>query len=105
MAEEWIEEIEPSELPEPYQTIARHIGVKGALWLARAFGGTSIYMPKLDQLLRKKRNERIRREFREGNWRELAIKYGLTEAWVRKIVAGEDEAAPEQEQLRLFDGA
>jgi Mor family transcriptional regulator len=59
----------------------------------------ALYLPKLDALIRKIRDEKIRNEFNGGNYRELAIKYKLTEVWVRQIV---DEKI-DSNQLTLFE--
>ncbi len=82
----WINEIDPEELPEPYKTIAEEIGIKGALVLADMYQGTYTYLPKLDDVLVHTRNRKIKKEFNGYNYKELALKYKLSENWIRKIV-------------------
>lgn len=86
----WLENISDKiaidDLPEPYKQIARVVGVKAVLALNENFGGLALYFPKLDKILFKKRDALIRKEFNGTNHKALAIKYGLTERWIRKIV-------------------
>jgi len=100
--EKWLNEIAAEIsaecLPESYQTLAEIIGVENTLKLARLLGGLVYYYPKLDTLLQKKRDDLIRREFNGTNHKELAIKYGLTERWIREIV----QARPSHDQADLF---
>jgi Mor family transcriptional regulator len=76
------------------------IGEKPALALVLAFGGQSVYVPKLDAALRSARNERIREEFNGANVGDLARRYNLTESRVYGIVykRGDDDR-PEQQRL------
>ncbi len=56
------------------------------LRLTESFGGTYLYVPKKDAVLRKLRNMKIRAEFDGYNYRGLARKYHLTEISIRNIV-------------------
>lgn len=100
--EKWLSEIameiSAECLPESYQALAEIIGVENTLKIARSLGGLVYYYPKLDNLLQKKRDDRIRREFTGCNHKELAIKYGLTERWIREIV----QIKPSHDQTNLF---
>ena len=91
MVEPWLSELTIEELPEPYQTVARKVGIETALILAREFGGSAIYFLKLDRLLVEARNKKIRSEFNGMNHRELAKKYNLTDVWIRMIVDAHDD--------------
>ncbi len=88
--ETWVQKmithITIDDLPESYQEIARIIGVESAVKLSEALGGLAYYFPQLEGILRKKRDECIKREFTGDNHRELAKKYDLTERWIREIV-------------------
>lgn len=86
------------ELPDSYQPVAEIVGVEGALRLAKHLGGLSFYYPRLDSLLRDKRDAQIRAEFNGTNHRDLARKYQLTESWIREIV----QRRPADEQANLF---
>jgi Mor family transcriptional regulator len=86
------------ELPESYQPVAEIVGVEGALRLSAHLGGLSFYYPRLDSLLRDKRDAQIRAEFTGCNHRDLARKYKLTESWIREIVSRRQA----DEQANLF---
>ena len=86
------------DLPDSYQPVAEIVGVEGALRLASHLGGLSFYYPRLDSLLRDRRDAQIRAEFTGGNHRDLARKYQLTESWIREIVS----RRPADEQANLF---
>lgn len=84
--EEWLEKLKPEELPEPYCTIMTSIGTENTMKLINLYQGTGIYFPKVESILNRIRNRNIKREFNGGNYKELAIKYGLTDRWIRDIV-------------------
>lgn len=79
-------EIPIESLSEDLQAVAEIFGIEGALRLSQHFGGMSIYIPKIDKLIRDRRDIRIRNEFTGVNHRELAHKYHMTETAIRKIV-------------------
>lgn len=87
------------DLPESYREIASIIGVENAVKLSEALGGLTYYFPQLETVLRKKRDETIRREFTGANHRALAKKYNLSEVWIREIV----DARTTQNQPSLFE--
>lgn len=95
---DWIKDISEEQLPEPYKSIAREIGLEGTLRLANLYQGTGFYLPKLDTLLAEIRNKRIREEFNGGNHRELARKYELTERWIYEIIG----QTRDENQISLF---
>lgn len=87
--------------------IAEVIGVENYLKLTREFGGTTIYIAKAEEIVkRNERDEKIREEFDGSNYAQLAVKYGLTEVWVRNIVsekAEEIRRRPIDGQMNLSD--
>lgn len=106
----WLEEIQTSDLPEPYSSLADIIGLDNTILLAGKMGGSNLYFPKIDTLYRGVRNKRIRQEFTGGNYLSLAQKYGLTERRIRNIVndlmrRGKKRRHNnfESKQLRLFN--
>lgn len=97
---EWINDINPEILPEPYRRLAALIGIANVLRLAEEFQGMSVYFPKLDGTLKIVRDARILDEYDGCNIKELARKYGLTESWIRQLIA---ENPTESNQMRLFE--
>lgn len=84
-AEDMLKELTPEMLPGFYGQIARAIGAEAFYRLAETTGGTTVYIPKPESILRPVRDRRIREEFNGYNHRALADKYGVTERWVRAL--------------------
>jgi len=97
---EWMNDIDPEILPEPYRRLVGLIGIENVLRLAEEFQGMSIYFPKLDGTLKIVRDKRILDEYNGSNIKELARKYGLTENWIRQLIA---DNPVESSQMRLFE--
>ena len=77
----------PAAMPEPYQAIARELGVESAVRLGLMFQGSSVYFPLLDGLTRTHRDQRMRDEAAQGaSPRELARRWQLSERHVRCII-------------------
>lgn len=95
------------DLREEQKQIAEVIGVDAYLELTRAFGGTSIYIAKAEEIVKRAdRDRQIREEFNGNNYSQLALKYGLTEVWIRNIVydkAAEIKRRPLEGQMNLSD--
>lgn len=76
----------PSELPGNVQFIAEQIerrfpdeGVYHAIIIAQVFGKSGFYVSRIDNILMKMRNDRIRADYDAGKKvRELAAQYGLS---------------------------
>ncbi len=62
------------------------IGLLPALKVLSCFAGLQIYLPTPDRLLRRLRDNRIRREFTGANHAALARKYGLAVAHVYRLL-------------------
>lgn len=84
--EDFIDEMTPSDLPDPYNMMAELIGIDSTVKIIKSFGGTRIYLPKAELVIQTFRNERILKEYNGFNVKELAKKYGLTENWTRTIL-------------------
>lgn len=95
----WMKDIDPDMLPEPYRRLSKSLGVETAIKLAMEYQGTTVYFAKLDGFIKTIRNSRIREEFDGSNTSELAIKYNLTEVWIRQILA---DIMPDERQGSLF---
>lgn len=68
-----------------YQRIAEMIGIDNFYKLASTIGGTTIYIPRAESLLRPVRDAHIKAEFNGFNHVALAEKYDVTERWVRQL--------------------
>ena len=75
-------------LPESYQYIAELIGLEKAVLILEHFGGSTIYIPKIDSYNRHNRNMKILEDYRSGmTYSQLAMKYDLTSVRIRSIIS------------------
>lgn len=67
--------------------IAEVAGLEAAVKIASAFRGTHLYVPGLDEHMRRARDESIRADYDDGvSIRRLSAKYWLTQRGIRKIL-------------------
>lgn len=85
----WTRDMQIEDLPEQYHPMVKLIGLAAFLELMQGYGGTYQYIPKMDMVLRKVRDDKIRGDFNGSNYKQLAVKYSLTEISIRRIVEGE----------------
>lgn len=79
-------ELTIKDIPEgTYKLIANAIGVDNLCKLTKVVGGATIYIPKLESLIRPVRDAHIKAEFNGYNHADLALKYGVTVRWVRML--------------------
>jgi Mor family transcriptional regulator len=74
-------------LPEEGQEIANIIGIPNYLNLVMEFGGRSVYIHKLDSVIRLVRDEKIRKDFNGDNHAFLCKKHNLSEKQIRLILS------------------
>ncbi|AJA42397.1 hypothetical protein AJ85_05730 [Alkalihalobacillus alcalophilus ATCC 27647 = CGMCC 1.3604] len=99
--EKWMHKLKVEDLPEVYQNLAQVIGVDGVIKMTQEFGGTYMYIPKVDGLLRVARDQKIAEAHKNGDSiRKLAREFGISDSRVRTIL---NEYALDQNQLALFD--
>jgi len=74
--------------PKEQHPITRLIGVQGAAKLASHFGGATLTIPIGKKYLQVKQRKMIQ-QLREQNQtcRQIALRLGCTERWVRKVLA------------------
>ena len=82
--------------------IAETIGLEAYLKLVKIYGGTNIYIAKIDKLLSIKRDMEIVKRFNGYNYKSLANQYRLSERAVREIINRENSRILNQ-QLSFFD--
>ena len=74
------------DVPENLKSIAFSIGIDAFRNLIKTAGGTSIYLPSERCITKKVRNRLIRESFC-GDYKELALRFGISEVRVRKILS------------------
>ncbi|SEO97868.1 Mor transcription activator family protein [Propionispora vibrioides] len=62
------------------------IGVPAFVEMSHAAGGCTIYVPKFESVIAAARDRLIIKEFNRKNYTELAIRYDISEVWVRNII-------------------
>lgn len=100
------EKIRIEELKEQHREYAEVIGVENLIRLSEAYGGTAIYIPKMDDLLKSQKYAAIIQEFNGSNVRHLARKYNVSERTVYRLVSGllkAERLKPMEGQTSLFD--
>ncbi len=103
---EYRHKIKHDDLPDELRYVADLIGMEALLRLIGGFGGSPLNLPTIGSIAKNARNRAICSEFNGKNYRELAVKYGLTVRWVRIILAkggciGKKQSSG-QIQLSLF---
>lgn len=97
--DKWAKEITLEDLPFKEKAIAEIIGLANYIEFARIYGGTRIYVNKLEESLKDARDKKISDEYTKYNVNFLAKKYNLTENRIRQI-AGDRSM---EGQISLFD--
>ena len=99
MIPSWAHDVKPEDITNATMLdLAELLGTENMLTLVESYSGMIIYVPKLDSLLRN-----IRQEYDGTNTRALALKYDVSESWVKRI-ASIDERGEIRGQTSLFDG-
>lgn len=89
--EEIVNDVSIEELPGELRSIAEIIGVENTIKLAMSFRGCSIYIRNVDNILRVKRNNKIRDEYDNGkSVLSLARKYCLSTRQIQSILGSVD---------------
>ncbi len=68
-----------------YSELASTIGIDAVLKIFSKYRGTSIFFP-VELFSREFISSRIVNEYNGKNIKQLAVKYGYTEKWIRKIL-------------------
>lgn len=89
-----MEKISPENLEENHREIADIIGIDNLIALSKYFGGSHIYIPKLEKLMRLQKQKAITEEYNGHNIKSLAIKYNLCESTIYNIIKKEVQNRP-----------
>jgi len=95
----WINELTEADFPPQLRELVSVAGIEAAVKIARSYGGCQFYVPKIDAILRQKRDQLVRRDKEQLGYKETARKYGLTEVWVRQICDHRDGDDDKQQDL------
>ena len=92
---EWMKELTIDDLDEKNSEIAKLIGMDNFLLLCEYFGGTRLYINKLDHVTSILRNRKIREEYNGYNLQQIVRQYNLTEIQIQRII--KDDLTDERE--------
>jgi len=85
------------EVSEAMSALADIVGVPAVKEIVHAFGGSTLYIPMPEALLRRRRDCLIYEEFNGCNHRELAARYNLSCRQIRNIVQAQIQAQKDQQ--------
>lgn len=81
------------------RAIASEIGIDNFIKLTKLVGGLTFYVPKPESILKPARDLCIKQEYNGYNAQKLALKYGLSEKWIRELCQSNHADG----QLSLFE--
>lgn len=74
------------DLPIQLREIADLIGMEMFIQLIKAYGGSTIYVPTENSILKPVRNQLIKRNFNGSNYKQLSKEFKISEMQVRNII-------------------
>ena len=74
-----------SDVPDSVKDVVDVIGIDAFKDLVKLAGGSNLYIPNESNLVKPIRNRMIREEFR-GSYKDISLKYGISEIQVRNIL-------------------
>lgn len=101
---ELLNELQLDDLQEQHRELAEVIGIEALVKLSEYYGGTQRYIPQMFELSKELIFRKISEEYNGGNLQRLAVKYGVSESTVYRIVKekiAEKRTAPIDGQLML----
>ncbi|MDB8791352.1 Mor transcription activator family protein [Romboutsia sp. 1001216sp1] len=75
-----------SDLPPQFENIAMEPGIDKVKALFKEFGGTSVYFPTEKMIYKETIDRSIMADYNGFNHKELAIKYNMSESYIRSII-------------------
>ena len=74
------------DLPEVLQDLVNIMGIEAFIKLIKQHGGSSIYIPNENSVLKPIRNRLIKQYFNGNNYKQLAKEFKISEMQVRNII-------------------
>ena len=81
-----IKYISKEDLPKVLQDLVDTIGIEAFKKLIENYGGSSLYIPNENSILKPIRNRLIKKHFNGNNYKELAKEFKISEMQVRNII-------------------
>ena len=80
-----VEFLTESDVPDSVKDVVDVIGIDAFKGLVKLDGGSLLYIPNESNLVKPIRNRKIRDEFK-GSYRDISMKYAISEVQVRNII-------------------
>lgn len=80
-----VDDLVYDDVPDSLKDIPSVIGMDNFIELIKIVGGTSVYFPSENNMLKAVRNRKIIEKF-DGDYKYLSHLYGLSEVQTRKII-------------------
>ena len=74
------------DVPEILQNLVDIMGIEAFIELIKQYGGSSLYIPNENSVLKPIRNRLIKQYFNGHNYKELAKEFKISEMQVRNII-------------------
>ena len=74
------------DVPEILQGLVDIMGIEAFIELIKQYGGSSLYIPNENSVLKPIRNRLIKKHFNGHNYKELAKEFKISEMQVRNII-------------------
>ena len=78
--------ITKEDIPEILQGLVDIMGIEAFIQLIKQYGGSSLYIPNENSILKPIRNRLIKKHFNGNNYKELAKEFKISEMQVRNII-------------------
>ena len=80
-----LEFLTENDIPDSVKDVVDVIGIDAFKELVKLAGGSNLYIPNENNLVKPIRNRMIREEF-NGNYKDISRKFGISEVQARNIV-------------------
>ena len=80
-----LEYLTENDVPDSVKDVVEVIGIDAFKGLVKLAGGSNLYIPNENNLIKPIRNRRIKEEFK-GSYKDISVKYGISEVQVRNII-------------------
>ena len=80
-----LEFLTESDVPDSVKDVVDVIGIDAFKGLVKLAGGSLLYIPNESNFVKPIRNRMIKDEFK-GSYRDISMKYGISEVQVRNII-------------------
>ena len=80
-----LEFLTESDVPDSVKDVVDVIGIDAYKGLVKLAGGSLLYIPNESNLVKPIRNRMIKEEFK-GSYKDISMKYGISEVQARNII-------------------